>query len=73
MSIFSDYMLILPDLLAEQLPSATSTFLSTAVKVPGRLSVYSECSCLHRGFFHSAKFIFFWGQRVKSGLAKAVF
>lgn len=71
MSIIIDYRLILPDLLAEQLPSATSTLLSTAVMMPGRFSVYSECSCLPCGFFHSAKHIFFWGQRIKSGIGKS--
>lgn len=39
MSIIIDYMLILPDLLAEQLPSGTSTLLSTAMMVPGRFFV----------------------------------
>ncbi|TRZ26650.1 hypothetical protein HGM15179_000421 [Zosterops borbonicus] len=34
MSIIIDYMLISPDLLAEQLPSGTSTLLSTAMMVP---------------------------------------
>lgn len=73
MSIITDYMLILPDLMAEQLPSATRTIVSTAVMVPGRISVYRECSCLHCGFFHSAKHIFLWEHKIKSGLAKAVF